>query len=82
MKLAWSTFNIKSSKFHTQYIDHQIQKIIFYFLKAMNILGFPTSQTFESTSYDEICHAFLNRSRIAMGTRKRAKSKMKAQFIY
>ena len=48
----------------------------------MSILGFGTSQTFESISYDEICNAFLTKSGIAMGTRKRAKSKMKAQYIY
>ena len=48
--------------------------------KAMSILGFGTSQTFESISYEEICNAFLTKSRTAMGTRKRAKSKMKAQY--
>ena len=43
----------------------------------MNILGFPTSQTFETTSYEDICTAFLSRSKVLMKNRKLAKQKAK-----
>ena len=43
----------------------------------MNILGFPTSQTFEATTYDDICDAFLRRSKVLMRNRKQMKERAK-----
>ena len=38
----------------------------------MNILGFPTFQTFEMTSYESICTAFLTQLMMVMKNRKMA----------
>ena len=40
--------------------------------KALNILGFPSHQTFESTSYESICTNFLTNLMMAMKNRKQA----------
>ena len=38
--------------------------------KALNVLGFPTYQTFEQTAYDTICTAFLTKLMMVMKERK------------
>ena len=43
----------------------------------MKILGFPSSQKFETTSYEAICTAFLIRSKVLMKHRKQVKQKAK-----
>ena len=40
--------------------------------KALNILGFPSHQTFDSTSYESICTNFLTNLMMAMKNRKQA----------
>ena len=48
---------------------------------SLGILGFATHQTFESTTYDEICQAFLKRSKKVMRNRELAmeQAQMKKQ---
>ena len=43
--------------------------------KALEILGFPPFTTFELTSYEDICSAFLNRLMMVMKNRKQAAMK-------
>ena len=45
--------------------------------KAMNILGFPTHQTFDNTSQDEISKAFVYKMRMVMKNRKQSKGNKK-----
>ena len=50
--------------------------------KAMNILGFPTSQTLENTSQDEISKAFLQHIRALMKKRKQFKGNNGKRYIF
>ena len=50
--------------------------------KAMQILGFPYQQTFESTSSDDITTAFLNQTKRVMKKRQDALEKSKVASGY
>ena len=48
--------------------DHNVN----YLMTYLGILGFPTHQNLEATTYDEICQAFLKRSKKIMRKRELA----------
>ena len=45
------------------------------------MLGFPTYQTFEQTSYESICSAFLSRLMMIMKTRKQREMEAREQKV-